>query len=82
MCRFRCSTLSLLKKHRKTHSPEKPFACDKCTYRTRTAYSLRTHAATHTTDKPFSCDKCSFTCKLLPRYSFLLDYVSDCENRR
>jgi len=44
-----------MKKHRRSHSGEKPFHCDQCTNSFSEGGSLKKHWRTHTVEKPFLC---------------------------
>ena len=52
-----------LTSHKRTHTGDKPFECDKCDYKCSVSHNLTTHKRTHTGEKPFECDQCdkSFT---------------------
>ena len=48
----------------RTHTGEKPYACDKCTYRAAQKSDLKRHMRTHTGEKPYACDKCTYRAAL------------------
>ena len=65
-CDYKSLRKESMVRHKRTHSGEKPFACDfdgcdfKCAHKT----TLVEHKRTHTGEKPFHCDfnGCDFTC--------------------
>ena len=54
------STKAGLKKHRKTHDPERPFICGKpeCKASFKRKGDLDRHLRTHASERPFTCEVC------------------------
>ena len=46
--------------HKRTHSGERPYACDECDYRCAAKGNLTVHKRIHSGERPFACDECDF----------------------
>ncbi|CAG2179333.1 unnamed protein product, partial [Oppiella nova] len=61
-CEYSAKKVYILRRHQRTHNPEKPFPCEwpGCEFRTKWAFLLKPHALTHTTAGQTNhvCPKC------------------------
>ncbi|XP_075986715.1 uncharacterized protein LOC142983620 [Anticarsia gemmatalis] len=61
-CSYTCKIYSNLIKHKRIHSNEKPYLCEKCSFRSNFINSLKVHKRTHTAERPYQCEHCDYKC--------------------
>ena len=60
LCHYKAPFISVLRRHRLTHTAEKCFQCPICPYKTTTKHNLAQHHLAHTGVKPFECSLCPY----------------------
>ena len=65
--------------HKRTHTGEKPYACELCEYRCALRGNLAIHMKTHTGEKPHICEMCG---KKYPRKGSLDRHLYRVHNKR
>ena len=58
VCRKEFKRIDYLKRHRRTHTGERPYACSECDKSFSQSSHLATHMAVHSNEKPFACPVC------------------------
>lgn len=61
-CSYSSKLSSNLIKHKRVHTNDKPYLCDRCSFRSNFVNSLKTHRRIHTAEKPYQCEHCSYRC--------------------
>ena len=61
LCSYSTMSSSILKRHKRKHTGEKPYKCDVCSYCTVRSHDLVRHKRKHTGEKPYMCEVCSYS---------------------
>ncbi|XP_078663952.1 uncharacterized protein LOC144907049 [Branchiostoma floridae x Branchiostoma belcheri] len=60
ICRYSTGDWTTYRRHKQSHTEERPYTCHMCTYTAKLKVDLERHIRAHTGERPFTCPQCSY----------------------
>ncbi|CAH1250866.1 ZNF84 [Branchiostoma lanceolatum] len=60
ICNYSTQDWMTYRRHKQSHTEERPYTCPMCTYTAKLKVDLERHIRAHTGERPFTCSQCSY----------------------